>query len=209
MIRFFFTIAVLLLSLRAAAQLQIQYSPKALQVAGASARGDVAVMGIIRSSDRGKEVISEFETIERVDSDGAAIVAVPRLSPESVWLVVDVRTGEHIVSSPAHYAARQMRVPPDAIDHSGRSILHTRPWGIVFVVRKGVGAWRAQGSDADTVSDPRNGRLTINQARLKPIHGTPPAPQVLTPGDIVMAFDVPFMEFWVAKLTPDDLQGGR
>jgi hypothetical protein len=209
MTRFFFTSAVLLLSLPASAQLQIQYAPKALQVAGASARGDVAVIGIIRSSDRGKEVISEFETIERADSGGAAIVEVPHLSPESVWLVVDVRTGEHIVSSPAHYAARRVPVPPDAIDHFGRSILHTRPWGIVFVVRKGVGAWRAQGSDADTVSDPRNGRLMMNQDRLKPIRGTPPAPQVLTPADIVMAFDVPFMEFWVAQLTAADLPGAR
>jgi hypothetical protein len=207
--RFFFTMAVLLLSLPAAAQLHVQYAPKALQIAGASARGDVAVMGIIRSSDRGKELVSEFETIERADSGGAVTIAVTRLSQESVWLVVDVRTGEHIVSSPGHYAARQQPVPPDAIDHFGKSLLHTRPWAIVFVVRKGVGAWRAQGGDADTLSDPRNARLSVNHDRLKPIQGTPPAPQVLTPGDIVMAFDIAFMEFWVAKLTAADLPGAR
>jgi hypothetical protein len=102
-----------------------------------------------------------------------------------------------------------MPVPPDAIDHFGRSIMHTRPWAIVFVVRKGIGAWRAQGSDADTLSDPRNARLTVNQNRLKPIHETPPAPQVLSPGDIVMAFDLAFMEFWVAKLTDRDLPGAQ
>jgi hypothetical protein len=201
--------AALLFTLPVAAQLQIQYATKALQITGGSARGDVSVIGVIRSSERGKEVISEFETIERADPSGAVTVAVPRLSQESVWLVVDVRTGDHIVSSPAHYAARQMPLPPDAIDRFGRSILHTRPWAIVFLVRKGVGAWRAQGSDAVALSDPRNARVTVNPDRLKPIHGSPPAPQVLTPGDIVMAFDVPFMEFWVAKLSPDDLQGGR
>jgi hypothetical protein len=201
-------LAALLLTLPAAAQLQVQYST-ALQITGGSARGDIAVIGIIRSNDGGKELISEFETIERTDPGGAVTVAVPQLAPESVWLVVDLRTGEHIVSSPGHYNARQMPVPPDAIEHFGRSILHTRPWALVFVVRKGVGAWRAQGSDADTLSDPRHARVTVNQDRLKPIRGTPPAPQVLTPGDIVMAFDVPFMEFWVTKLTAADLPGGR
>ncbi|HEV7426782.1 MAG TPA: hypothetical protein VGQ46_10475 [Thermoanaerobaculia bacterium] len=205
--RVLFTFIATLFSLPAAAQLQLQYATKALHVTGASAAGDVAIIGVIRSNDRGKELISEVETVEHADAAGNVSVAVPRLSEESVWLLVDIRTGQHIVSSPAHYQARQVPVPADAIDHFGRALLHTRPWTIVFIVRKGVGAWRVEGSDVDVLADPRNARVTLNPDRVKPIHGTPPAPQLLTPGDIVMAFDVPFMQFWVAKLTPADLPG--
>jgi len=209
MLRSLLCTITLLAALPAVAQLQVQYGAKSLTVSGASPRGDVAVLGVIQSNYRGLESIQKPASIERADAAGTVTIQVARPSFRSVWLVVDLRTGEFVVSSPPGYPLRQMAVPPEAIDRSGRSLLHARPTVDVYVVRRGLGAWHSRAADVGVQSDPGDGRVGVSVDHLKPVGATPAAPPVLTPGDIVMVFDAPFMEFWATRLTSSDLSEAK
>jgi hypothetical protein len=200
---------MLLAALPATAQLQVQYGTKSLTVSGASPRGDVAVLGIIHSNYRGLESIQKPESIERADATGLVTVTVPRPSFRSVWLVVDLGTGEFVVSSPPGYQPRQMAVPQDAIERSGRSLPNTRPSVDIYIVRRGLGAWHGRAAEVGVSANPGDARMSVSIDQLKPVGATSQAPPVLTPGDIVMVFDAGFMEYWATKLTPSDLSGAH
>jgi hypothetical protein len=198
---------LLMTALPAVAQLQVQYAAKALTVSGASPRGDVAVIGIIHTNYKGFESIQKPASIERADSGGVVTVTVPRPSFRSVWLIVDIRTGDFIVSSPPGYKVRRTAVPQDAIDRTGKSLLHSFPSADLFIVRKGQGAWHARSAEGS--QDPRDARSNASVDHFKPVGASPPAPPVLTPNDIVMVFNASYMEFWATKLTPADLSGAK
>jgi hypothetical protein len=201
--------ALSLATLPAVAQLQIQYGTKSLAVSGASPGGDVVVFGIIHSNYRGLESIQKPESIEHADDKGLVTVTVPRPSFRSVWLVVDLKTGEFLISSPPGYQFRRTAVPLDAIERAGTALLHARPSVDVYVVRRGLGGWHARAGVVGGTSGARDAGVTVGLDRLKPVGATPAAPQVLEPDDIVMVFDAPFMQFWVTKLTPADLLGAK
>jgi hypothetical protein len=193
----------------ATAQLHVEYAPRSLHISGASHLGDVVVVGTTHSRYLGNELISGHQSINRADVGGSLTVTVEHLSFQSVWLIVDLRSGEFGTFSPPGYEPSQIPVPPDAIDHFGRSILQVRRSASVFLVRKGVGAWRARAGEDSATDDPAAARLPVNSKRLKSIGATPAAPEVFVPGDILMVFDAPYMKFWITKLTPADLQGGQ
>ena len=208
MIRALLSATLLLTALPVAAQLQVQYSAKSLTISGATARADVVVIGIIHTNSKGFESIQTPQSIEQTDAAGAVTVAVARPSFRSVWLIVDLRSGEFIVSSPPGYAVRRMPVPADAIDRTGHSLLHSFPSADLFIVRKGQGAWHARASEGSS-QDPRDARFNVSVDHFKPVGAAPPAPPVLTPNDIVMVFNAPYMEFWATRLTPADLSGAK
>jgi hypothetical protein len=208
MTRLLFLAGLFLIPLAADAQLQVQYQAKSLTISGGAPRSDVVVIGIIHTNAKGFESIQTPQSIERTDAAGAVTVAVNRPSFRSVWLIVDLRSGEFIISSPPGYAVRRMPVPADAIDRTGHSLLHSFPSADLFIVRKGQGAWHARASEGSR-PDPRDARFNVSVDRFKPVGATPPAPPVLTPNDIVMVFNAPYMEFWATKLTPADLSGAK
>ena len=197
-----------LTALPALAQLQVQYGAKSLTISGASARADVVVIGIIHTNSKGLESIQKPQSIERTDAAGAVTVAVARPSFQSVWLIVDLRTGDFLVSSPPGYLLRRTPVPADAIDRTGHSLLHSFPSADLFIIRKGQGAWHARASEGSS-QGPRDARLNVSVDHFKPVGATPPAPPVLVPNDIVMVFNAPYMQFWVTQLTPADLSGAK
>lgn len=197
----------LLTALSAAGQLQVHYGTKELTVSGASPHGRVAVIGIIHSNYRGQELIQKPESIEHADAAGQVTVTVTRPSFRSVWLIADLETGEFVVSSPPGYQLHRLPVPPDSFDRAGRSLQHARPSVDMYVVRRGLGAWHARASETGRSSTPGDARVAVDISQFKPLGSTPGAPPVLVPGDIVMVFDTPFMEFWATKLTPSDLKG--
>jgi hypothetical protein len=207
MIRALLSGALLLTALPVAAQLQAQYAAKSLTISGASARSDVVVIGIIHTNSKGFESIQTPQSIEKTDADGAVTVEVSRPSFRSVWLIVDLRSGDYIVSSPPGYTVRRMPVPAGAIDRTGHSLLHSFPSADLFIVRKGQGAWHARASEGS--QDPLDARLNASVDHFKPVGASPPAPPVLTPNDIVMVFNTAYMEFWATKLTPADLSGAK
>jgi hypothetical protein len=199
--------ALVLTALPAVAQLQVQYGAKSLTITGASARADVVVIGIVHTNSKGFESIQTPQSIERTDSTGAVTVTVARPSFRSVWLIVDLRSGEFIVSSPPGYVVRRTPVPPGAIDRAGHSLLHSFPSADLFIVRKGQGAWHARATEGG--QNLLDGRRDMSVDHFKPVGATPPAPPVLVPNDIVMVFNASYMEFWATKLTPADLSGAK
>ena len=207
MIRALLSATLLLIALPVSAQLQVQYGAKSLTVSGASARGDVVVIGIIHTNSKGFESIQTPQSIERTDAAGAVTVTVARPSFRSVWLIVDLRSGEFIVSSPPGYVVRRTPVPPGAIDRTGHSLLHSFPSADLFIVRKGQGAWHARASDGS--QNALDARRDLSVDHFKSVGATPAAPPVLVPNDIVMVFNASYMEFWATKLTPADLSGAK
>jgi hypothetical protein len=138
----------------------------------------------------------------RRDAGGCASVLPLGMADRGSW------SGDFIISSPPGYAVRRMPVPTDAIDRTGHSLLHSFPSADLFIVRKGQGAWHAHASEGSS-QGPRDARPNVSVDHFKPVGATPPAPPVLTPNDMVMVFNAPYMEFWATKLTPADLSGAK
>jgi hypothetical protein len=199
---------LLLAAFPTAAQLQVQYAAKALTISGASSNGDVAVYGISHVNYRGHEAITTQTSVERADRGGAFTLQVTQPSFRSIWLIVDLRSGEYLLSNPPGYRPRQLPVPTDGIDRQGRSLGNESPTADIFVARRGVGAWHsrvAQGSPENT--DSRKSHVTIGIDHLAPVGSTPAPSPLLAKGDVVMVFNPGFMEFWVTQITAANSPG--
>jgi len=202
------TCAFLLAGLPAAAQLQVQYADKAVTITGASSNGDVAVYGISHVNYRGHEAITTQTSVEQADRGGTFTLQVTQPSFRSVWLIVDLRSGEYVLSNPPGYHPRQLLVPADGIDRQGRFLGNESPTADIFVARRGVGAWHSRVSQGSTENtDSRKSHVRISIDHLTPVGSTPAPSAVLTKGDVVMAFNPGFMEFWVTQITPGNSPG--
>jgi hypothetical protein len=199
-------LAFLFATLPAAAQIRVQYAPRSLQITGASPLGDVAVFGVNHSYQRGREMVTSHQSVEHMDATGALTLSLSDLSFQSVWLLVDVNSGDYALFSPPGYQPRRVAVPPGSVDRLGHSALHIRPTAEMFVVRQRAGAWHVHAQEG-TSAGLNDARLTVDAERLKPVGAAQAAPQQLRAGDIVMMFDAPSMEFWLTKLTAADLPG--
>jgi hypothetical protein len=206
--RLFALLAVSAMALPAAAQLTVSYQQKSLAIAGASPRGDVAVYGAMHGNSDGRETVRSQSSITAADASGNLTVDVSTPAFHSIWLVVDLRSGSYLISTPPGYVSRRQQPPTDGIDPAGRSLSHGRPIIDVFVARRGAGAWRAHSAaGSENNSDPRRGHSGVNVQSLRPVGSSPPAPPHLVPGDIVIAIDTTFFEYWAVELTPAHLPG--
>lgn len=203
-----FVFFAVIAALPATAQLSVAYNQKSLAISGASPAADIAVYGVIHRHVERLEVIHPQSSIVHGDSTGRATVAVDDFSSTSIWLIVDLRSGDYLVSAPPGFIAHRLPIPTDALEPAGRSVSSIRSMLDVFVARRGVGAWHAHVTDSGASDrDARLGHVTFDIQPMTPVGATPPGPPHLIPGDIVMVVDVAWFQFWAGQLTPAHLPG--
>lgn len=156
-----------------------------------------AWLGIVREPTGYGVRVSEHAKIE-VDTDGDGIVryALAGASQlDSVWLVVDMTSGESALEGPSMPAHRRRTLPEAALHGRGNGVSAqvrgSHEVAMLWFVRPGVGAWYATSadgalSDGDNVPD---GTSTAVLASLHAVGDSPEAPDDFVREDIVVVVD--------------------
>lgn len=142
------------------------------------------------------------------DGDGDGVVTIPLekgLPPASVWIAVDLKTGDAGVGAPEGFKPRL--IAEDVADlgrgASGLADLASEAHEVLelLLVRPGVGAWGltvGDGGASDGDGD-RNGAIRVALAALRPVRLAPATPPALHPGDTVVVVDTQTLQFAVQR----------
>jgi hypothetical protein len=182
-------------SLPALAAPRISFEAGAVVASGVTPGGGVAWLTASRGL-RGWVPWLAWDGALAADQDGDGVVRFAvegGVSPMSVWMAVDLAGGEVAVASPEGWQPPGLAVAaqPLGVGASGRLDRVVQPSGemLVFVARPGEapGVWEVRAVDggaADEAAAP--GALEVPLAALRPLGESPPAPEELLAGDVVL-----------------------
>lgn len=181
----------LCLSLPLAARQLITFEPAAI-AAHVTPGGKAVIFGLAREAGSYHlRIVDYAQIIEDDDRDGVVRLPLERPAPrESLWLVVDLSTGESTIEAPPGARLLRKPVPPSALEGRGNSraarALHREQHVLFWLVRPGVGAWASliddgSAADSDAAYD---GHASVLLDELQPIGASLPAPPELRSGDI-------------------------
>jgi hypothetical protein len=177
----------------------LSFADQAVIASGMTPGGRVVWLGVMRELNEGAVDWSDVETIT-ADAGGVGTVeldlgkAVPA---QSLWLAVDLATGQFASGAPAGYPLRTFAPPGGAFAAAASRVELARRLVILVCVRPGVGAWTLRvgdggPGDADGVVD---GTVRVDLAQLAALAGTPSALQALASQDVLLVVDEDQMDF--------------
>ncbi len=170
-------------------QPQIAFEAAAVVATGLTPGEKVVWLGVERlvDADLSAEIVRRHH-VKTAGADGVSRLEVGRpVGQRSVWVAVDLKSGELAVAAPEGYEVVRRGRParlgagpgdqPDEILDDGPSYLYG------LVVRPGEGAWTFAGGDggAQDEDGESNGRVRFALDKLDPLPGSP-APPVKTQG---------------------------
>ena len=189
-------IALLVFALdsRAADQagLSLTFKQNAVTVGGATAGHQVVAFGIgIGKHGRAPLLTRYVRALTDDDGDGAVTFAVRNLPSRSVWVAVDLESGEHAVATPTGETPAALDFPADAWRGGRADVDVAGAWLEVLVVRRKVGAWTLRtadggSNDADGAS---NGVLKVRLDRMERLTGEEKGPSFTIPKDLIVVID--------------------
>lgn len=191
----------------AAAAAAIGFEEQALVVSGMTPKGRVVWFGVAKQTEGYMaRFVRRDELLADEDGDGSVRWALDQAVPlQSIWVAVDLASGEVAVATPPGYPLRDAspapgRGPgepgrPEWVE-TGREILE------MLVVRPGQGAWGMTlgdggEGDGDGVGD---GRITAALARLRALGDSPGPPERFQARDLVFAVDLNRMELLTERI---------
>jgi len=153
-------------------------------------------------------LVSRRELLKDDDKDGVVrYVPDHGVAFRSLWIVVDVASGESTMATPAGYEAVEMYQRGAGRGNAVQSIVNTLDVGRevveILLVRPGEGAWfvtaRDRGfSDQDGQA---NGRIRLDPRKLRSPRGTyGDPPHAMRNGDVVAVVDPDLLEYWWATI---------
>jgi hypothetical protein len=180
-----------------------------VSVTGVTAGGEVVLVTVSRERQPYvKRLIRRDYYISDGDNDGAVSVDGV-VAEDAVWCAVDLATGRYATTAaPGRFPLKPMVLPQQAVTRDGsgnpRRIDAGRGLLEALLVRPHVGAWTATAGDggASDADGQVDGRVSIDTSRMQPLGQSPPAPQVVTPGDTVVLIDPLDMEVFVSAVRP-------
>lgn len=191
---------------------RVTFEEEAVLIAGLAPAADVALFAV------GHGVAGflpyQLGIAERLTADAAGEVRYEltrALPPSSVWVVVDVGAGTTSVAAPAGSEVREIPFPGRGIPASLRrledqrsalEVLWVRPAGDAATAAEASGAWAGRaldgsGRDGDEREDRR---LSVRLELLEPLGASPPAPEQLAPGDVLVGIDAETLEIYTVRL---------
>lgn len=137
---------------------------------------------------------SEYARIlEDSDNDGIVRFELDAPKPVAVWMVVDMKNGQHTISATPGVAVSRTTMKPSALKGRGNNaraavVIGSEGLSVCWIVRPGVGAWRmvaedGDGNDADGRPD---GSITSELRGLRAVGKSPASPEDFAAGDIVV-----------------------
>jgi len=193
----------------------LTFEDQAVTVSGMTPQGRVVWFGVAKQIEGYMaRFVRREDLLTDTDGDGVVRLELDRTVPlQSIWVAVDLATGEAAVATPEGYPLRDAspepghgRGEPGRPDwtEEGREILE------LLVVRPGqgpgqgagLGAWGLTLGDGGTNDDDHlpNGRVTAVLARLRPVGASPAPPERFQGRDLVFAIDVNTMELLAERI---------
>jgi hypothetical protein len=191
-------------------------SGQSLVAWGLTPEGRAVVFTIGKPPGHLMAVTSRLDAMIEADAAGVASLELPSpIAARSVWVVVDVESGEVALTSPEGFPLRKVEFPGQGVGASRRFLRDERRFLEVLLVRPAAavpaeqdwaaesGAWgQSFGDGGDDDGDGElDGKIEALLERLRPIgESAQLPPDVLMPGDVVVAVDPMTLEIYTAKL---------
>lgn len=185
---------------------QLELTVDAAVVSGLAAGGEAAVLAVWRERvlDAATRVTRIHEVVVDDDGDGVARLELGRPVPEaSLWIVVDLATGDTEMAAPGAFRLRELKADTRAFRKNLDSIAVDRTDLEILAVRPGVGAWSLSLSDGGDLDGDgmTDGRAVAALADLTPLGRTATSsPAGLETGDVVAAIDVRNLELLAVRI---------
>ena len=187
---------------------ELSFEPQAVVVSGTTHGGKVVWLEVARVlSEHSATVVRHDGVTADDDADGTVRLELGEpVPPVSIWIAVDLATGAWTAATPGSFPLRQVsadRRPPGR-GAPGRPVWVESGRGMIDlqVVRPREGAWGqtlGDGGEGDDDGQP-DGRLTASFARMRPLPGSPAAPDHFAAKDVVAVVDPNAMELYVETL---------
>ena len=192
----------------AVAQLSMSFGTTDVTVSGMTKGGEAALVSLSRDTQGWVASVTPMSALLSDDNgDGSeTYVLASQLVKRSVWVAVDVSTGETIVVSPG-FSGRQSKIDPSQAIQMGKGglyslLLDQRAVLDLTVVRPQRGAWHIRAWDGgtnDSDLDP-NGTIQVDAQAMTPMarsHGVLADFQV---GDILVGLDHTNLEYYAVAV---------
>jgi hypothetical protein len=174
---------------------RIEFGSNEVLATGITPGGSVAWFSVAREAAPFVAVMARREAIV-TDSGGSGIVSfdVGKPVPEcSIWVAVDLASGEFAVATPPSYPLREVALPPGAFRNAPNGklarVVQDSHLLDVFVARPGMGAWVATLTDQEDQAAPTYGSVAVVLEHLQPVGATAAAPEQFSAGDVVVVID--------------------
>lgn len=153
-------------------------------------------------------VVSRQELLRDEDRDGQVQYVPPSgVAFRSIWIVVDITTGDLSMAWPDGFSPIEMRQGGKGRGKPVEVIANTldigRTSATLLVVRPGIGAWASRlregtEADADKKSDRR---IRVDLSKLRPLsEDMGKAPLALDKGDVVAVLDAATLQYWTSRI---------
>jgi hypothetical protein len=185
----------------------IAFARSSVTVSGLTPKGQAVLFGMTRevAEDDVATVSRRSQVLTDDDGDGTVRLDLDSDVPfRSVWVAVDLATGQFTTAAPEGYPLRQVSWRGAGIDRSASRadrVEDQRTFAEVLLVRPGVGAWQltvGDGSDSDD-DGAADGRIAAALDRMTAVAGTVPPPSRFDPSDVVVLIDPNRMELTVVR----------
>lgn len=209
-------LALLVPAAAARAALTMSFGPTGPSVSGASASGQVAWVAVALTPRQYFQEISEFRETVFADASGTASLNLASDAPRrSVWVAVDVGSGDFAVGTPEDYPVLQEGLTGSRLAFDSQSqatgLLLEQEKAKVLLIRPGSGAWSIDaldGSPEDADAEV-NSALAVNLGALEPMTlSTSAAPPALQAGDVLVMIDPTRLSVTATSVPASLLAGG-
>lgn len=216
---------LLLLAIGPAASSQewpVRFEESAVVVERGAADAPLAVFAVERGRRGFMPYVDSHGQLVRTSASGSVRLELAEpVASWSVWAVVDLVTGGHVLASPPEGPGlRRVDFPRPGLGNAGAFLEDWRELLDVLLVRPAaavpeghdpaaeVGAWRLLlGDGARWDGDGEvNARVRLTPALMQPLGDSPPAPERLRPGDVLVAIDSRTLEVYATTLARRDVE---
>lgn len=173
-----------------AAAVVITFAAQDVRVENATPAGKVLLVGIERTGFDYKTRLRQHRALLPADAAGTLVVQTGvSLHPESVWLAVDVASGDYIARTVSGAPPRQLQLSPELLkkENNGqlKKLLTRLPRAYFLLVRPGGGAWHLMAGDgvAGDTDGSLDGATVASIDGFTSMGGSDPAPHQFTHGD--------------------------
>ncbi len=184
-------VAAILMSSSISAAPRIAFNENGATATGIRRGGDAVWFVHSVSEFSGSPMLSrKVEVTPDEDRDGN-VALVSKVRPSSVWVVVDLATGEYAIARPDGETAKTFKDREDAWAPGRPDLDFDLSHLDVLVVRPGRGVWALRSEQGGSGDGDRraDGNLRVSLGDMEKIYGSTPAPLTALPLDLFVGVE--------------------
>lgn len=185
----------------------VRFEARSVAVTGLTPAASVAWTSVSREPQGYSTLVASRSGVMTADALGEATIELEsEVAPASVWVVVDLAAGGFAVAAPQGTSFREIAFDGRSVvaNPEGKlnRLVHTRPYVELFLARPSVGAWvmtAGEGAAGDDDGE-QDGSLRTRLESMEPLAASPPPPDGLAAGDVLVMVDPRALEYYAVEL---------